>query len=88
VALDERSRQQQVNDGCFGALAQVPAHAITLTIPALMSANEIFCVVPGPSKAAAVREALFGPVSAACPASILRDHPRATLYLDAGSAPA
>jgi glucosamine-6-phosphate deaminase len=88
VALDERSRQQQVNDGCFGALAQVPAHAITLTIPALMSANEIFCVVPGPSKAAAVREALFWPVSAACPASILRDHPRATLYLDAGSAPA
>jgi glucosamine-6-phosphate deaminase len=53
-----------------------------------MSANEIFCVVPGPSKAAAVREALFWPVSAACPASILRDHPRATLYLDAGSAPA
>jgi glucosamine-6-phosphate deaminase len=88
VALDERSRRQQVNDGCFGALAKVPTHAITLTVPALMSASEIFCVVPGPSKAAAVREALFGPVSPACPASTLRDHSRATLYLDADSAPA
>ena len=87
VALDERSRQQQVNDGCFTTLPQVPTHAITLTIPALMSASEIFCVVPGPSKVAAVSEALFGPVSTACPASILRDHPRSTLYLDADSAP-
>lgn len=86
VALDSRSRQQQVNDQCFGQLADVPTHAITLTVPALLSAREVFCVVPGASKAAAVRSALCGPVSPACPASALRNHPRCILYLDACSA--
>jgi len=88
VALDERSRRQQVHDGCFARLADVPTRAITVTIPALLAAREVFCVVPGASKAAAVREALYGPVDASCPATILRRHPRCTLYLDAGSAPA
>lgn len=87
VALDERSRQQQVNDRCFTRLSDVPTHAITVTIPALLSAAEVFCVVPGASKSAAVRQALFGPVAASCPASVLRRHPRCTLYLDADSAP-
>lgn len=87
VALDERSRQQQVNDRCFTRLSDVPAHAITVTIPALMSASEVFCVVPGARKSAAVRQALFGPVSTSCPASVLRRHPRSMLYLDADSAP-
>lgn len=87
VALDERSRRQQVNDRCFTRLSDVPTHAITVTIPALLSASEVFCVVPGSSKSAAVRNALFGPVAASCPASVLRRHPRCTLYLDADSAP-
>lgn len=87
VALDERSRQQQVNDRCFSRLSDVPTHAITVTIPALLSASEIFCIVPGASKLAAVRQALFGPVAASCPASALRRHPRSALYLDADSAP-
>ena len=87
VALDERSRQQQVNDQCFIRLADVPSHAITVTIPALLSAREVFCVVPGASKAAAVQQALYGPVAASCPASVLRRHERCTLYLDADSAP-
>lgn len=87
VALDEGSRRQQVNDGCFARLAEVPTHAITLTIPALLAAREIFCVVPGARKAAAVHDALCGPVGVACPASVLRRHTRCTLYLDPDSAP-
>jgi len=87
VALDERSRIQQVNDGCFAQLADVPTHAITLTIPALMSGKRLFCVVPGRRKAAAVEQALHGPITPACPASVLREHPSCTLYLDAESAP-
>lgn len=86
VELDTSCRQQQVNDGCFPSLADVPRHALTLTIPALMSAHILVCTVPGPRKAAAVRATLQGPVATACPASILRRHADATLYLDAASA--
>lgn len=86
VELDEVCRQQQVNDGCFPTLDAVPRHAITLTIPALLGGRQLFCVVPGPRKAAAVRATLRGPIDTACPASILRRHPRARLYLDAASA--
>lgn len=86
VALDDACRRQQVNDGCFPALAAVPTHALTLTIPALMGARELSCVVPGHRKAAAVRAALLGPVATACPASILRTHPRAVLHLDDAAA--
>jgi glucosamine-6-phosphate deaminase len=85
VALDLASRQQQVNDGCFPALDAVPTHALTLTIPALMSGARLSCVVPGQAKAEAVRSALHGPVSPDCPASILRRHADCTLYLDADS---
>lgn len=83
VELDSLCRQQQVNDGCFGNLEYVPTHAITLTIPALMAGAKLFCVVPGAAKRAAVLNTLRGPITAECPASILRTHPNATLYVDA-----
>ena len=86
VELDHICRQQQVNDGCFPTLADVPTHALTLTIPALMRPRFLSCVVPGPRKAQAVRETLRGAVSTACPATILRTHPRATLYIDDAAA--
>lgn len=87
VALNDRSRRQQVSDGCFDRLDEVPAEAITLTVPAIMRAAAIVCVVPGPSKRGAIAEMLRGPVSAACPASVLRRHADAVLYADAASAP-
>lgn len=86
VTLDERSRQQQVDDRCFAAIQDVPTRAITVTIPALLAAHTIFCTVPGSQKCQAVRSALNGPITPMCPASILRRHPRCTLYLDPGSA--
>ena len=86
VELDEVCRQQQVNDGCFPALSAVPKHALTLTIPTLFGARRLSCVVPGERKAAAVRDTLHAPLSTACPATILRTHPRANLYIDTASA--
>lgn len=86
VELDASCRQQQVNDGCFPTIDDVPTHALTLTIPALFGAREVSCVVPGERKAAAVRDTLLGPISTACPASILRTHPKASLNLDTASA--
>lgn len=86
VELDLACRQQQVNDGCFPDLASVPKTAITLTVPALLSGGRMFVIVPGPRKAAAVRETLRGPVHGECPASALRHHPAAVLYIDAESA--
>lgn len=86
VALDERSRRQQVNDGCFARLADVPERAITLTVPALTSGGRLFCVVPGATKADAVRQMLTGAIEESCPASILRRHASCGLYLDAESA--
>ncbi len=82
VELDLACRQQQVNDGCFPAFAAVPRKAITLTIPTLLSAGTLVCTVPGPRKAAAVHAAVRGEISTACPASILRRHADAALYLD------
>lgn len=86
VALDDRSRRQQVNEGLFPALDAVPARALTLTVPAILAARTIACVVPGRSKADAIREMLTGEVSPACPASALRRHRAATLFLDEASA--
>jgi glucosamine-6-phosphate deaminase len=88
VELDAACRQQQVNDGCFPTLAEVPTHAITLTIPALMSAGELICTVPGPRKAAAVRATLRDEITTECPATIMRRHPAATLYIDTAAAAA
>ena len=84
--LDTACRQQQVNDGCFPSLAEVPRRALTLTIPVFRAARRLSIHVPGPRKAAAVRAALRGPIETACPASILRLHPDALLYLDVDSA--
>lgn len=86
VELDGACRAQQVHDGCFTSLEEVPRTALTLTVPTLFSGGRLFCAVPGPAKAAAVRRMLEGPVSEDCPASILRNHPDCVLYLDADSA--
>jgi len=82
VNLDDTCRQQQVNDGCFATFADVPMQALTLTIPALLSASHLFCIVPGASKRNAVKQALYGPIDTECPASILRQHSSCTLFLD------
>jgi glucosamine-6-phosphate deaminase len=87
VELDDVSRRQQVDDGCFGTFDDVPNRAITLTIPALLSAAELFCMVPGAQKRAAVTRALFGPIGGDLPASALRTHPHCTIYVDEESAP-
>lgn len=86
VELDETCRYQQVHDKCFAALNDVPRKAYTLTIPALMAARRIFCIVPARSKAEAVCQAIMGEVTECCPASILRRHNAATLYCDKESA--
>jgi glucosamine-6-phosphate deaminase len=87
VELDAICRQQQVDDGCFAGIGDVPTHAVTLTIPRLLRADRLFCVVPGAAKRAAVRHALHDPITAACPATALRQHRAVTLFLDAESAP-
>lgn len=85
VELDHACRQQQVNDGCFPSLEAVPTHALTLTIPTLMSGGRLFCMVPGPTKRDAVRSTLRGPITEECPSSILRRHEACTLYVDRDS---
>ena len=82
VKLDEVCRQQQVNDGCFASIDDVPTHAMTLTVPTLVRAPYLFCIVPVATKAKAVYETLNGSIDEHCPASILRTHDNAILYLD------
>jgi len=86
VELDDVCRQQQVNDGCFVTLDDVPKYAMSLTMSFIMSVPHAICVVPTIRKANAVYNALLGPVTTACPASILRNHNHAVLYLDKDSA--
>jgi glucosamine-6-phosphate deaminase len=86
VDLDLECRMQQVGEGHFLTLSDVPKRAITLTVPALLSAKHVLAVVPEARKAAAVRAALEGPVTPECPASILRNQPHVTMYLDRESA--
>jgi glucosamine-6-phosphate deaminase len=86
VSLDRACRQQQANEGHFPSLEAVPRYALTLTIPALCAASRMVCICPERRKARAVRAALEGPVSEACPASFLRRQPRAVLLLDTASA--
>lgn len=86
VELDDVCRQQQVNDGCFATLNDVPKQAMSLTMSFIMSVPHAICVVPTERKANAVYNALNGPVTTDCPASILRQHPDAGLYLDKDSA--
>jgi glucosamine-6-phosphate deaminase len=85
VTLDQRCRQQQVDDRCFDRIEDVPTHALTLTVPALMAARAGFCTVPGAIKRDAVHRMLAGPIGPECPATVLRRHPRCTLYLDPDS---
>jgi glucosamine-6-phosphate deaminase len=85
VDLDLTCRQQQVHDGCFKSLDEVPEYALTLTIPTLLSAKRIFCVVPAKTKANAVNATVTGEITPHCPASILRRHDYATLYIDTDS---
>ncbi|MDR1719112.1 MAG: 6-phosphogluconolactonase [Dysgonamonadaceae bacterium] len=83
VDLDETSRRQQVHDKCFEKLEDVPTQALTLTIPTLLSAPYLFCIVPFKTKAQAVYSTLKGEISENCPASVLRKAPgQAVLYLD------
>ena len=86
VNLDTISRQQQVNDGCFANIDEVPVSAITLTVPTLLGAKNIFCIVPGNNKAQAVNHTLNDEVSEKYPSTILRNHENAVLYLDNESA--
>ncbi len=86
VALETESRRQQVAEGHFATIDDVPTHAITVTIPALVSAKRVLAIVPETRKAVPVRDALQGPISTMCPASYLREQSHATLYLDAESA--
>lgn len=85
VKLDEKCRVQQVNDGCFLCLDEVPAYAVTVTVPALIRTEKICCIVPGCTKADAVYRALSGEIGESCPASVLRRLDYATLYLDGDS---
>ena len=85
VRLDEVCRQQQVNEGAFELLQQVPRTAVTVTIPAIMAAPLLVCTVPGKAKAEALRKTAYDPISEACPATILRTHPDCRLFCDTDS---
>ena len=85
VQLDDVCRRQQVHDGCFPDFDSTPTTALTLTVPTLAKAGRQICAVPGKLKASAVRATLTAPISEACPATILRRLPFATLYVDSDS---
>ena len=86
VDLDETCRTQQVHDGCFKSLDEVPTHALTLTVPALARSEYHFCVVPAKTKAKAVQCTVYGEIGAHCPATVLRTLPNAVMYCDEDSA--
>ena len=86
VNLDEACRRQQVGEGWFAELADVPLQAISMSIRQILKSQEIICIVPDARKAAAVRMCLEGEISPLAPASILRTHPNATIFLDRDSA--
>jgi glucosamine-6-phosphate deaminase len=86
VELDVSCRQQQINENCFSSLELVPLKAITLTIPTLLKANYLFCIVPSSGKAAAVYNTLYNEIDEKCPATILRNKENVKLYLDKDSA--
>jgi glucosamine-6-phosphate deaminase len=86
VELDEACRQQQVNEGWFPQLDEVPRQAISMSIRQILKSGEIICVVPGPQKAKAVQASLEGPIGPETPASILRTHPHVTFFLDKDAA--
>jgi glucosamine-6-phosphate deaminase len=85
VSLDRSCRMQQVNEGCFATLDEVPRKALTLTIPVIFGGSHLFCVVPGMSKRDAVYNTINGPVTTACPASVLQKHTDCSFYFDRDS---
>jgi len=85
VELEQRCREQQVHDGCFEKLEQVPTHALTVTIPGLVQAKAMFCSVPAATKAEAVYKLVNRDISEACPCTILRRHENAYFYADKDS---
>jgi glucosamine-6-phosphate deaminase len=85
VTLDEACRRQQVGEGWFGSIAEVPTQAISMSIRQILKSREILCIVPDARKAHAVKACVEGPISPMAPASILRTHPRTTIYLDRDS---
>lgn len=88
VEIDDTSRHQQVRDGAFDRFEDVPRIALSVTMSTIRACRVISLVVPGPQKAAAVAAMLDGPVSTACPASVLRGHPDAVLFADEAAASA
>lgn len=86
VNLDDVCRQQQVAEGWFKTLQDVPEQALTLTIPTLFRIPKLICSVPGSRKAAVVRRTLEEPITTNCPSTVLRKHPDVTIYLDTDSA--
>ena len=86
IDLDPACRQQQINDGCFQKLEDVPVYAYTITIPELMYVDKLFAIVPAKTKANAIKGTCDGPITTECPASILRTHRDCTLYIDTDSA--
>lgn len=86
VELDEPCRNQQLGEGWFPTIDDVPKMALTLTIPAIMNSRAISCVVPDERKSEAVYNALYGPVTTDCPASVLRKHNEIRMFLDVESA--
>ncbi len=83
--LDDICRMQQVHDGCFPTFDDVPEYALTLTVPQMISAKHMFCIVPAKTKAEAVRRTYTEEISEKCPATILRTHEHAVMYCDAES---
>ena len=86
VELDEPCRRQQVGEGWFADISEVPPRAISMSVRQILKANEIICIVPDARKAHAVKLCLEGEINPMAPASILRTHPRATIFLDTDSA--
>lgn len=86
VRLDEACRRQQVGEGWFAGLDEVPTEAISMGIRRILATERVVCSVPDARKAAAVRDAVAGPLAPSCPASILRTHPACSLHLDAAAA--
>lgn len=86
VTLDEACRQQQVGEAWFADISEVPKQAISMSAKQILKAREILAVVPGPQKARALQACFEGEISPQAPASILRRHANATIYLDKDSA--
>lgn len=86
VTLDQACRRQQVGEGWFAKIEEVPKQAISMSVKQVLKSKEILAVVPGPKKAQAIKACFDGPVSPMAPSSILRTHPNATIYLDRESA--